>query len=596
MDGRVQKLWWIGGCGFRWKPAETRGFRFFIPSMKKRTRGVWMCWAGLALALSAARAQDATVSPPAWWSEAAAAGEQPPVLKSKVRVEVPDAVKKMAEPGYVLKLLTIDAKGNAGVSWVWTPNSYLLDAVSEGLSKAKYEAATKGGAPVGSFSWLAVIFNPASAGEKGPEATPRLLAVTPVVVPRKLAGKAGPNDLPTVWATLQLDEKGAVTEMTPEAPEHELYRPAIEEALKRWKFAPARKDGVAVAGKVRVPILLQIPLPKKTTKENYQPPRAVKQEQPPYPRAMKYLGYKGRVRLSFQVGVDGKVSDVVVLQSNNPGFDQPAYETIQKWVFEPAKRDGKPVATKMQIDLVFALPGMPDDGNEVATVRQNRKTPEALKVDVVAHPRGIARAVYPYELLKAKKKGKASAVIMVGEDGKVWMTKVAEATDPAFGMALQAACDMFSFDPAVKDGKPVMAYVKNEQEFSPGGDLVSSDDAAMLRLEEKHPERIVGADKLDTALRPISQRAPVFPGTLKETAKKGEAMVEFLVDEKGAVRLPRVVSASAPEFGYAAVQALAAWRFDPPKAGGKGAVVRVRVPFKFKLEESALERSRDVRK
>jgi outer membrane biosynthesis protein TonB len=58
--------------------------------------------------------------------------------------------------------------------------------------------------------------------------------------------------------------------------------------------------------------------------------------------------------------------------------------------------------------------------------------------------------------------------------------------------------------------------------------------------------------------------------------------VEFLVDEHGHARLPRVVDASAPEFGYAAVAAVALWTFEAPTAKGEPVVVRVRAPFIFK--------------
>ena len=61
----------------------------------------------------------------------------------------------------------------------------------------------------------------------------------------------------------------------------------------------------------------------------------------------------------------------------------------------------------------------------------------------------------------------------------------------------------------------------------------------------------------------------------------GEAQVEFLVDEQGHAHLPRIAGASDPAFGYAAVQAVSQWLFEPPKAGGKAAVVRVVEPFEF---------------
>jgi TonB family protein len=160
---------------------------------------------------------------------------------------------------------------------------------------------------------------------------------------------------------------------------------------------------------------------------------------------------------------------------------------------------------------------------------------------------------------------------------------VVSADQPGFGGALQAAIECFRFEPALKDGRPTQAIISMEQAFDRfgRGSIVPDEDLALLITERKHPDEIVAANKLDKPLRPISQRPPVFPVTLPETVTKGTAVVEILVDSDGYVRLPRVVSATHPAFGFAAVQAVASWRFEPLRAAHRSAVTRVRVPFEF---------------
>jgi TonB family protein len=128
--------------------------------------------------------------------------------------------------------------------------------------------------------------------------------------------------------------------------------------------------------------------------------------------------------------------------------------------------------------------------------------------------------------------------------------------------------------------------MKMEQEFNFGGfrASVSDDDRDLFAKETKHPEKILSAKKLDAPLKPISQRSPVFPSSVPEGLNHGSAKVEILIDEEGKVHLPRIAEASYPAFGYAAVQAVIDWRFEPPKAGGEPAIVRVQVPFEFKQE------------
>jgi TonB family protein len=109
------------------------------------------------------------------------------------------------------------------------------------------------------------------------------------------------------------------------------------------------------------------------------------------------------------------------------------------------------------------------------------------------------------------------------------------------------------------------------------------DDAAdaVLAIEKNHADRIVPGNKSDAPLTPVSRSKPLFLVTVRSTVTTGKAVSECLVDQKGHARLPRVVSATDPAFGYAAVQAANAWWFAPPKQDGRPVVTRVRIPFAF---------------
>jgi TonB family protein len=69
---------------------------------------------------------------------------------------------------------------------------------------------------------------------------------------------------------------------------------------------------------------------------------------------------------------------------------------------------------------------------------------------------------------------------------------------------------------------------------------------------------------------------------VEDRSAGGKVVVEFVVDKTGRVMLPRIVSASGLGFGYAAVQAIATWRFEPPTSGGNPTMARAQVPFAFK--------------
>ena len=551
-------------------------------------------WLGFAIAVgaltSALVGQDVTVLDPAWLDEHNVAGEQAPVFKRQPRVTYPRELADSEEPGYVLVVQSVDAKGKRLVLGQGGSHPYFERAVFDAMGGwSDQRPATREGAAVESVSWYAFIFNPRAARGKGPDAQPRLLAIAPVVAAREEIGEVNTSQLPAVWGVVALDAAGQPQGLT--LPEDvERFRPAIEASLHRWRFAPARRGGVSAAAEIRVPFVLQPPM-KPGIVATMTPPRVIKQVRPVYPVTMRRSGMRGEVVVSFEVGVDGKVHNAVVQRSNHPSFDEPALVAVRQWQFQPGRQRGTPVATKLSVPIMFQIEGKPGGGAEAVRLtggRDQSKLPEGLRYDTPPKPRATRNPVYPYPMLRTGVKGKAAVTLLVGPHGKVMDWRVLEATAPEFGLALGAMAELLEFEPALKNGQPTSAMLLVERTFSVSATdtPVSTQDLALLRLEEKSPRKIVSAGALDTPLQPLSRRAPVFPAARPATETTGEAVIEFLVDQDGRARLPRVVSATEPEFGYAAAQAVAAWEFARPTAGGKAAVVRARIPFTFTRRSS----------
>lgn len=82
--------------------------------------------------------------------------------------------------------------------------------------------------------------------------------------------------------------------------------------------------------------------------------------------------------------------------------------------------------------------------------------------------------------------------------------------------------------------------------------------------------------------QPINYQEPAYPVELAAQGRNGEAKVVFYVDGEGKVRMPHVLSATAPEFGAAAIAAVSAWRFEPPKKHGNAVVAADSWTFQFK--------------
>jgi TonB family protein len=528
-------------------------------------------------------AQEVTVGEPGWF-KTDGVPDVPPQPKRDLRVEYPDELSRRDtdETGYVILTRYLDAKGQSLMLEARSAYPWFKRAVEQALAGWSMRPAKRGGQPVPSWFWIPVIFNPRAAAADQPDATPRLLAVTPVIVPPAMMMKLRGNT--TAWGTVSLNTAGVPEKVVLEPGPPDKLLPYIEAALKGWRFAPARKAGQPVAAEFRVAFLFYAPMAPVPTKQT--PPRVVKQEPPIYPRAMRSSRIKGEVLLAFVVDDKGNVVNPVVVRSNNTAFDEAAIEAVLKWKFEPAVVEGHPVNTRMAVPIIFDF----SDGSarEAVTVdtpgrKAQERLPEALRYDVAPKPRGMVQPVYPYPLLRDDRKGKATVVFVISQTGDVEGLKVIEATEPEFGLALTAAVETFKFEPALKDGHPTQASLKVEQEFNAfaSGSLVADQELSLLRYEQKKPAAIVGADQLDLPLKPRSRRPPVFPLALRGETNQGQARIEFLVDEEGHARLPRIAEASDPAFGYAAVQAVSQWLFEPPKAGGKAVVVRVVMPFTF---------------
>jgi TonB family protein len=87
-------------------------------------------------------------------------------------------------------------------------------------------------------------------------------------------------------------------------------------------------------------------------------PEVVTRVAPVYPAEALKAGVQGTVMLSVLVGKDGLVKDTRVTTSI-PALDAAATDAVRKWVFKPAKNDGKPVAVWASIPIKFTLRGGP---------------------------------------------------------------------------------------------------------------------------------------------------------------------------------------------------------------------------------------------
>lgn len=84
-------------------------------------------------------------------------------------------------------------------------------------------------------------------------------------------------------------------------------------------------------------------------------PRVLYAPDPEYSEEARKAKYQGTVVLWVVVGPDGRPRDIRIQRSLGLGLDEKAMEAVRSWKFEPAKKDGQPVAVQINVEVNFRL-------------------------------------------------------------------------------------------------------------------------------------------------------------------------------------------------------------------------------------------------
>jgi protein TonB len=84
-------------------------------------------------------------------------------------------------------------------------------------------------------------------------------------------------------------------------------------------------------------------------------PKALYAPDPEYSEEARKAKYQGTCVLWLIVGPDGHPRDIRIARSLGLGLDEKAIEAVKQWKFEPAMKDGKPVAVQINVEVDFRL-------------------------------------------------------------------------------------------------------------------------------------------------------------------------------------------------------------------------------------------------
>ena len=177
----------------------------------------------------------------------------------------------------------------------------------------------------------------------------------------------------TVVLMLKVNEDGRVSGGALVSGDPLLAKSATD-AVGKWEYVPfdVNRRTVAVttpvifafnfdgAGRPNVSVTFKQPLrpdlgPVLKVGDGVSAPKAIYSPEPDYSKEAGKIKYQGSCILKLIVGPDGKTYDIKVDRSLGEGLDGKAVEAVRSWKFQPALKDGKPVAVAITVDITFHL-------------------------------------------------------------------------------------------------------------------------------------------------------------------------------------------------------------------------------------------------
>lgn len=394
-----------------------------------------------------------------------------------------------------------------------------------------------------------------------------------------------------VTVRLIVDATGKVATARALEDSDEAFIEAALAAVRAWGFAPALDEGRPVACCLDTLVAFSpavgqlepsttIPTDQSFTPAPKTSPRVKVSSGGDYPTVLTERKLPGRVHFACTVTTEGRGVNARAIGASHVDFVLPAIEGLEKWEFAPAMQGDLPVAGPVEGEVTFdsfwSKTNETLEANGIAG--QDGPLPEAAPMVIF-----WADPVAPREALEKGEGGSATVEFRVNERGFVRDVRVIEASAPEFGEALRAAAETWVFEKPYADGKiQEVILVKKEEFAAVPTDGVTEEDGLARVVQKLRKGEIGGAKGLDEKLTPLYRVAPEYPRSLRgATAPKGAAEIELVIDRTGRVRAPRIVSASQPEFGWAAATAASQWVFKAPRRGGVPVDVKVTLPVAF---------------
>jgi TonB family protein len=185
-------------------------------------------------------------------------------------------------------------------------------------------------------------------------------------------------------------------------------------------------------------------------------PAVIEYTTPPlYSDDARQRGIEGVVVIQARIDADGRVQSPRVRAGLGFGLDQNAIVALRQWRFQPAARNGLPVAADTEIEIEFNLRQEALNeliANDMATQVGPGVTPP--------------RAVFTLQPPRSPRApGLVVLDVVLLEDGRPKIVRVLRSGGPELDDSAILTFEQWRFSPAVRDGRPVKVRMTAEVHF-----------------------------------------------------------------------------------------------------------------------------------
>lgn len=158
--------------------------------------------------------------------------------------------------------------------------------------------------------------------------------------------------------------------------------PAALDAVRQWRYVPEIRDGSRLESQATVALEYDLskvasrpggPSPGVSTFPSedlitelatqqvlrvggaVKPPKTVYAPDPEYSEEARRRKFQGINILGLVLGPDGHPRDLWIVRGLGEGLDEKSIEAVKQWRFEPATKDGEPVAVFLSVETSFHL-------------------------------------------------------------------------------------------------------------------------------------------------------------------------------------------------------------------------------------------------